>query len=122
MTRFVRHRITAATGESGNNYDFWFFAPKGSYEGIAASCGVAEITNESDIGHQMPITKVEELLKSAIAVRRKLRIDGANGRTKYKDVIVATNKAAAFETEVIGKRSNLGSVRGVVEPLTATFR
>lgn len=122
MAQFVRHRITAPAGESGNSYDFWFLAPQGAYQGIGASCGVAEITSDTDVGNQMPITKVEELLKSVIAVRRKLRVDAGGGRTKYKDVVVATNKAAGFETDVVGKTTNLGTVTGVVEPLSATFR
>lgn len=121
MARFVLHRITGKIGGSTQAYDYYFLAPPGSYTGIAAACGVAEITKADDIGYSMPLVKVEALLKSAAAVRRKLRVTASGGRTKYKTVIVAQEKAATFETAVRGKDTDKGKVAGVIESLDATF-
>ena len=123
MPRFVRHRITSKIGNSTGTYDYVFLAPPGSYDGIegAAITGVVEITNSDDITNQMPLVKVEELLQSAVAVRRKLRVKDAAGKSRYKDVVVAQDIAGEFETNVQGKPTDKGVVQGVVEPLRATF-
>ena len=123
MPRFVRHRITSKIGNSAGTYDYVFLAPPGSYDGIegAAITGVVEITSTDDIANQMPLVKVEELLQSAVAVRRKLRVKPAGGKSTYKNVIVAQDIAGSFETNVQGKVSDKGTVQGVVEPLRATY-
>ena len=120
MPKFVVHRLNSKINNSANTYDFWFLAPPGSYQGISTECGVVEI-NEGDVGNYAPLCKVEELLKSSVAVRRKLRVRQAGGKAKYKDVVVSADKAAAFDGAVVGSVTNLGTVEAVVEPLRATF-
>lgn len=123
MPRFVRHRITGKIGNSAAAYDYVFLAPPGSYQNIegAGVTGVTEITNADDIANQMPLVKVEELLQSAIAVRRKLRVKPTGGKSTYKNVIVAQDIAGSFETNVQSKVTDKGTVQGVVEPLRATY-
>ena len=121
MARFVRHRVTGKVNNSTNNYDFWFLAPPDGYAGINTACGVTQIS-DTDVGNYMPLCKVEELLKSAAAVRRKLLLTKANAPSKYKTVVVATEKAAGFETDVVGKAVGDGyAVARVVESLDATY-
>lgn len=124
MARFALHRITGKINGSANAYDFYFLAPPGSYSGIsgAALTGVTEITSDDDIGHQMPLCKVEELLKSAAAVRRKLRVKKAGAlKASYKNIVVAQEKAPTFETDAIGKVTDKGTVEAVVESLDAFY-
>lgn len=121
MARFVRHRVTGKVNNSTNNYDFWFLAPPDGYAGINTACGVTQIS-DTDVGNYMPLCKVEELLKSAAAVRRKLRLTKDNAPTKYKQVVVAADNAATFETAVLDASVEDGyKVAGVVESLDATF-
>ena len=119
MAKFVRYRLTSKVGASTQAYDFWFLAPPGSYAGIATDAGVTEI-NDTDIGNVMPLCKVEALLKSSAALRRKLRIK-VGTRYKYKSVIVAADKAEAFNAGVLNKTVAGGNVESVVNPLNASF-
>jgi hypothetical protein len=124
MARFALHRITGKINGSTSTYDFYFLAPPGSYKGIEGTTlsGVTEITKADDIGYQMPLVKVEALLQSAAAVRRKLRVKAASAtKSTYKTIIVAQEKAAGFEAAVQGKTTDKGVVQGVVESLDATF-
>ena len=124
MARFALHRISGKINGSTNAYDFYFLAPPGSYTGIsgATMTGVTEITTDDDIGHHMPLVKVEALLQSAAAVRRKLRVKTAGAKkSTYKIIVVAQDKAAGFEEAAIGKTTDKGKVEAVVESLDAIF-
>ena len=123
MPRFALHRITGKIGASTAAYDFYFLAPPGSYTGIAGATltGVTEVTSDDDIGHIMPLCKVEELLKSAAAVRRKLRVKEAGKKATYKTIVVATEKANGFEEAAINKVTDKGKVEAVVESLDAIY-
>ena len=124
MPRFAIHRIAGTVPNSTTEYDFFFLAPPGSYDGISGKdlSGVTEVTSPDDVGRNLPITKVEALLRSSLATRRKLRIETPAGQPpKYKTVIVAQSKVANFETAVIGKTSDKGKVLGVVESLDAIY-
>lgn len=122
MPKFAVHMITGKIKGSENAYNFWFLAPSGTYKGdIGPVCGVAEITEANNLGNFAPLCSVEELLKSSIAVRRKLRVK-ANGKRKYKTVIVSADKQNDFEVDAVGKSAGDGTVEAVIEPLKASYR
>lgn len=122
MAKFARFRLTGKVGNSTTAYDFFFLAPVGTYEGLAAAdCGVAAVpADPANIGNIMPLCKTEALLQSAAAVRRKLRIK-VGTRYKYKSVVVAQEKADAFNQAVLGKTVAGGTVESVVTPLSASY-
>lgn len=120
MPKFVKHVVTATLGTETTAREFFFLAPPGSYQGIDIETGVSEVGAE-DVGRFAPTCKVEEILQSSAAVRRKLRVRATNGKAKYKDVVVSADKAATFDSAVIDNVTNLGKVEAVVEPLRATF-
>lgn len=114
---FTRYQISEEV--DGNPYTFFFLAPANHYDNIDTLAGVSKVTN--DKLSTMPVTKVEELLKSPVATRRVVVYE-KNSRKHYADVIVATSKAAAFETGIEGQNYKGGSITGVTERLRATFR
>lgn len=122
MTRFVKYKLSAPI--NGVDYQAIFLAPPEHYPtDIATLSGVAQVAADSD-ADRLPVTKVEEILKSDLGVRRKLRINtgtAENPKSKYADIVIAANKVSDFENGVEGKSYKGGTVSGVVEPLKATF-
>jgi hypothetical protein len=123
---FKRRKITVGVGGSGNpaSLTFWFLAPKDTYDGTvlaAAASGVEEIADsvaESNVDKFAPLCTVESLLRSNLVVRRKIALRGTDNVTRYKQIIIAKDKANAFAPTgtIDGK-----TIVGVVTPLSATF-
>jgi hypothetical protein len=119
MPKFVKHSISF--GADAGARTFYFLAPDGTYTGIETETGV-NILAANSTEQVMPTCKVEELLHSPVATRRKIRYGTGTGKKKYTDLIVSAAKAAAFDEDIKGKGYKGGTVIGTVEPLDAVFR
>jgi hypothetical protein len=118
MAKFVNYSITSGTG--ANLKTFYFRAPDNVYDGIETETGVSRIADNDD-ENSMPKCKVEELLHSPVATRRKIRYGTGTGRKKYTSLVVAASKAIDFDTTIIGKAYKGGTITAVVESLDAIF-
>lgn len=124
---FVKHKITGKITGSTRDYTFWFVAPKDIYDGLAASItGVEELrgTTEAPLTPEDqggPVCTVEALLKSGFAVRKVIAYttgSGASLRRRYAKIIVTKEKADTFAPTGSFRG---GDIRGVVNPLDASF-
>lgn len=122
MTRFVKYKLTSKI----NNVDYQviFLGPPDHYPtDISTLSGVTEVEADSD-ADELPVTKVEEVLKSSLGARRKVRINTGteeNPKSKYASIVIAADKVQDFEIGAEGKTYKGGKISGIVEPLTASF-
>jgi hypothetical protein len=95
MTFLKRHKIDVQLGTT--NYDFWFLAPDGNYNGLtAATTGVTQIADNDDtVNSYAPLCTVEALLKSGVAVRKIISYK-VGTRRRYSEIIVAKDLAGTF--------------------------
>jgi hypothetical protein len=118
MPKFVKYKITVDAGDGSN--DFYFKAPDGVYQGIETETGVTRLADNAD-ENNMPTCKVEELLHSPVATRRKIRYGTGTGKKKYSSLVIASSKVIDFDTTIIGKGYKGGTITAVVESLDAVF-
>jgi hypothetical protein len=115
--------VDIAGDGSSNKQAFYFVAPSGSYQGIDDLCGVTEITDKTNIEYRFPACSIEEMVRSTVCSRRRLRLNDATaGRERYKDVIVAEDLVGAFDAAVAGKTTNGKTVRYAYEPSKNKYR
>lgn len=118
MAKWKTHVLTIADPDAPSK-KFAFLAPDGQYTGLATVTGVAEATLDAE--KALPLCTVESLLGSPHAVRKTVRYK-KNGKTRYGDLIVASDKADTFATDVVGKIYNSETVIDAYSPRRASFR
>ncbi len=117
MPGFARYEMTIpGAGEGAAAAKFYFIAPEGSYAGIEAKCGVKEIAKDEP-EYRYPACSVEEMVKSTVCSRRRLRLnDAAGNKVRYKDVLVAANLVEEFPRAIAGETTNGRMVLYSYEP------
>lgn len=120
---FVVWKLTEATK------DYYFQAPENHYvNGAVTAANTGVVLATDDEVRLMPLIKVEALLKSSVATRRRLSIrigTGPTAKRRSVDFVIASNKVDEFETLNAGAYTTFNgqaaTILGVVEPLRATF-
>lgn len=112
MSKFALYKIVYQSNK------YYFLAPENSYQGIEIETGVTKVTDADE--KKMPPCKVEELIKSPVAVRKT--ISGKLGtKRKYFRLLVAADKVNTFDAAIVGKIYQGILIDGSVIRRRATF-
>lgn len=108
--------------------DYYFLAPENHYNGAVTGTNTGVTIASGTEAATYPLVKVEALLKSSVATRRKLSIRIGTGATAKRSTVafvVATSKAETFDALSSGNYTTFSgqsaTVVGTVEPLDASF-
>ncbi|MBW4533655.1 MAG: hypothetical protein KME09_06920 [Pleurocapsa minor HA4230-MV1] len=117
VARFKKFKLTATI--DGQTYETYFLAPPDHYAGIATDAGV-EAVDPDTIEINMPVTKVEEILKSPLGTRKRVKVK-VGTKHKVVNVVVSASKTLTFDDDVLGTTYKGGEIDGISEPRTASF-
>jgi hypothetical protein len=118
VARFKKFKLEATV--DGKLYETYFLAPPDHYTGIATDAGVEE-ADTGTIEINMPVTKVEEILKSPLGTRKKVKVKLASGKHKTVAVLVSASKALTFEDSALGNTYKGGTIDGIIDPRSASY-
>lgn len=116
--KFQKYGLDYSDGT--NTFTFFFLAPPDQYDGIDVECGVTKIEEENDLA-DMPNTKVEEILLSPVGTRKRLKVGITNGKTKYVNIVISSNKIVGLDDTLKGKNYKGGTIERVLDPRSASF-
>jgi hypothetical protein len=119
VARFKLFKLEATINSQA--YSTYFLAPPDHYPStIATAAGIEEVVSGS-IEAEMPVTKVEEILRSPLGTRKQVSVK-VGTKTKRVKILISASNADTFDDAVKGDSYKGGTVVGSIEPRKASFQ